>query len=240
MREKGLFSFYQDGHKECCGIRKVEPLVRALRARSRAWVTGQRRDQSPGTRAEVPVVQLDPTFGITRASAREVQPARELDVEAGVGLHPRARASRTTPSTTAASSRSAASPARAPSTRVSTSARAAGGGKKRRRKSAGCTRVTCRSSSLTRARAPRAAVPLGALASLRGRGARIGCARGSLGRDDTSWRSFRTSRRGSGNFSLFMRAPPIGAPARSDATHCAPQWRRAVSIDATNSLDSSR
>ena len=28
-----------------------------------AWITGQRRDQSPGTRAEVPVVQLDPTFG---------------------------------------------------------------------------------------------------------------------------------------------------------------------------------
>jgi phosphoadenosine phosphosulfate reductase len=62
VREKGLFSFYRDGHKECCGIRKVEPLVRALRP-LRAWVTGQRRDQSPGTRAEVPVVQMDPTFG---------------------------------------------------------------------------------------------------------------------------------------------------------------------------------
>jgi phosphoadenosine phosphosulfate reductase len=62
VREKGLFSFYQDGHKECCGIRKVEPLIRAL-APLRAWMTGQRRDQSPGTRAEVPVVQLDRTFG---------------------------------------------------------------------------------------------------------------------------------------------------------------------------------
>jgi phosphoadenosine phosphosulfate reductase len=62
VREKGLFSFYKDGHKECCGIRKVEPLVRALRSR-RAWMTGQRRDQSPGTRAEIPVVQLDRTFG---------------------------------------------------------------------------------------------------------------------------------------------------------------------------------
>jgi len=61
VREKGLFSFYKDGHKECCGIRKVEPLVRALKP-LRGWVTGQRRDQSPGTRAEVPVVQLDPTF----------------------------------------------------------------------------------------------------------------------------------------------------------------------------------
>lgn len=62
VKEKGLFSFYRDGHKECCGIRKVEPLRRAL-ANLDAWVTGQRRDQSPGTRAQVPVVQIDPTFG---------------------------------------------------------------------------------------------------------------------------------------------------------------------------------
>lgn len=62
VNAKGLFSFYKDGHKECCGIRKVEPLVRALRPLS-AWVTGQRRDQSPGTRTAVPVIQLDRTFG---------------------------------------------------------------------------------------------------------------------------------------------------------------------------------
>ena len=62
VKTKGLFSFYTDGHKECCGIRKVEPLMRAL-APLQAWVTGQRKDQSPGTRAEVPVVQLDRTFG---------------------------------------------------------------------------------------------------------------------------------------------------------------------------------
>jgi len=61
VREKGLFSFYQDGHQECCGVRKVEPLRRALSTMS-AWVTGQRRDQSPSTRALVPVVQPDPTF----------------------------------------------------------------------------------------------------------------------------------------------------------------------------------
>jgi len=59
---KGLYSFYRDGHKECCGVRKAEPLQRALRPLA-AWITGQRRDQSPGTRAAVPVVQLDPTFG---------------------------------------------------------------------------------------------------------------------------------------------------------------------------------
>jgi phosphoadenosine phosphosulfate reductase len=62
VRQKGLFSFYRDGHKECCGIRKVEPLARAL-APLRAWVTGQRKDQSPSTRADIPVVQLDRTFG---------------------------------------------------------------------------------------------------------------------------------------------------------------------------------
>jgi len=61
VREKGLFSFYRDGHKECCGIRKVEPLRRALEPLN-AWVTGQRRDQSPSTRAKVPVIEVDPTF----------------------------------------------------------------------------------------------------------------------------------------------------------------------------------
>jgi len=61
VREKGLFSFYQDGHTECCGIRKVEPLKRAL-ATVPAYITGQRKDQSPGTRAEIPVVQIDTAF----------------------------------------------------------------------------------------------------------------------------------------------------------------------------------
>lgn len=61
VRAKGLYSFYRDGHKECCGIRKVEPLKRAL-ATLDAWITGQRRDQSPGTRAHLPAVEADPTF----------------------------------------------------------------------------------------------------------------------------------------------------------------------------------
>lgn len=61
VREKGLFSFYRDGHKECCGIRKVVPLKRKL-ATLDAWVTGQRRDQSMGTRVHVPVAQEDPAF----------------------------------------------------------------------------------------------------------------------------------------------------------------------------------
>jgi len=61
VREKGLFSFYRDGHQECCAIRKVQPLRRALSNLS-AWVTGQRRDQNPATRGQLPVVQVDPQF----------------------------------------------------------------------------------------------------------------------------------------------------------------------------------
>lgn len=57
VRKKGLFSFYEDGHTECCGVRKVEPLRRALQNFD-GWITGQRRDQSP-TRADVPVVAWD-------------------------------------------------------------------------------------------------------------------------------------------------------------------------------------
>jgi len=57
VREKGLFSFYQDGHQECCGLRKVEPMRRLLSSLD-AWITGQRRDQSP-TRAELAEVEWD-------------------------------------------------------------------------------------------------------------------------------------------------------------------------------------
>jgi phosphoadenosine phosphosulfate reductase len=40
--------------KACCGIRKMEPLERALKGKD-AWVTGLRREQS-GARADVPLV----------------------------------------------------------------------------------------------------------------------------------------------------------------------------------------
>jgi phosphoadenosine phosphosulfate reductase len=64
VRKKGLFSFYQDGHHECCGIRKVEPLGRAL-AGLKAWITGQRRDQSPATRSAIAAAELDHPRGRT-------------------------------------------------------------------------------------------------------------------------------------------------------------------------------
>jgi len=62
VKSKGLFSFYEDGHQECCGIRKVEPLKRKL-AQVDAWITGQRKDQSLDTRQNLPEVQLDTAFG---------------------------------------------------------------------------------------------------------------------------------------------------------------------------------
>ncbi|CAN6691394.1 unnamed protein product [Malus baccata var. baccata] len=49
-----------DGHQECCRVRKVRPLRRALKG-LHAWITGKRKDQSPGTRAEI-LVQVDPSL----------------------------------------------------------------------------------------------------------------------------------------------------------------------------------
>lgn len=60
VRDKGLFSFYTDGHGECCSVRKIEPLRRKL-ATLDAWITGQRKDQSV-TRTDVPIEQEDQAF----------------------------------------------------------------------------------------------------------------------------------------------------------------------------------
>ena len=62
VREKGLFSFYRDGHHECCGIRKVGPLRRKLLTLD-AWMTGQRRDQNP-TRQDLAEAEIDPSFSL--------------------------------------------------------------------------------------------------------------------------------------------------------------------------------
>ena len=62
-RDKGFFSFRRslDERKECCGIRKLEPLSRALEGKS-AWLTGLRREQSL-TRALVPMAEIDASHG---------------------------------------------------------------------------------------------------------------------------------------------------------------------------------
>ena len=73
VSEKGLFSFYEDGHSECCGIRKVNPLRRKL-ATVDAWITGQRKDHSPGTRIDVPVVQRDDAFSTDQRTLVKFNP----------------------------------------------------------------------------------------------------------------------------------------------------------------------
>lgn len=62
-REKGLFSFREslDNRHECCRIRKVEPLSRAL-AGLKGWVTGMRREQGV-TRSELQVIEHDAAHG---------------------------------------------------------------------------------------------------------------------------------------------------------------------------------
>lgn len=73
VKQKGLFSFFQDGHQECCGIRKVQPLRKKL-ATLDTWVTGQRRDQSPGTRQDIPVIQQDLTFAGPNKQLLKINP----------------------------------------------------------------------------------------------------------------------------------------------------------------------
>jgi phosphoadenosine phosphosulfate reductase len=62
-REKGLFSFRDglDERRQCCRIRKVEPLKRAL-AELEAWFTGMRADQS-GTREGLEPISVDQANG---------------------------------------------------------------------------------------------------------------------------------------------------------------------------------
>ncbi|WP_312435511.1 phosphoadenylyl-sulfate reductase [Janthinobacterium sp.] len=66
VQQNGLNAFYDsvEMRRECCRIRKVEPLGRAL-AGNKAWVTGQRRAQS-STRAELHVQEEDVAHAMTK------------------------------------------------------------------------------------------------------------------------------------------------------------------------------
>lgn len=66
VEQNGLNAFYNsvEMRRECCRIRKVEPLGRAL-AGNKAWITGQRRAQST-TRAELHVQEDDPAHAMTK------------------------------------------------------------------------------------------------------------------------------------------------------------------------------
>ena len=84
VRRKGLFSFYQDGHGECCAVRKIEPLRRKLGTLD-AWITGQRQDQSV-TRSHVPIEERDKGLFHRRTAAGQVQPAGRLDFRRSLGV----------------------------------------------------------------------------------------------------------------------------------------------------------
>ncbi|MBC3812977.1 MULTISPECIES: phosphoadenylyl-sulfate reductase [Undibacterium] len=66
VQQHGLNAFYDsvEMRKECCRIRKVEPLNRAL-AGNKAWVTGQRRAQA-ATRTELAVQEDDIAHGMQK------------------------------------------------------------------------------------------------------------------------------------------------------------------------------
>ncbi len=59
VSEKGPNSFYEslENRKECCYIRKVKPLKRALKG-NKIWITGIRAEQS-GNRKDMPALEWD-------------------------------------------------------------------------------------------------------------------------------------------------------------------------------------
>lgn len=66
LTEKGPFSFYEslENRKECCHIRKVEPLNRALQG-MKCWITGIRAEQSP-ERDDQKILECDQQRGIIK------------------------------------------------------------------------------------------------------------------------------------------------------------------------------
>jgi phosphoadenosine phosphosulfate reductase len=67
-REKGFYSFREsiEARKECCGIRKVEPLRRALSG-LRAWMTGLRASQAV-TRTDMHAFEWDEGNGLAKVN----------------------------------------------------------------------------------------------------------------------------------------------------------------------------
>lgn len=88
---QGVNGFYHslDARKACCGVRKVEPLKRALAGAS-AWVTGLRGDQSEA-RGSIEFASFETGFGLLKAnpladlSRAQVEAAARA---AGVPLNP--------------------------------------------------------------------------------------------------------------------------------------------------------
>jgi len=68
VRENGINGFYLglDERQSCCGIRKIEPFMRAI-AGHKAWVTGVRREQS-AERAHGEANAWDDRYGLWKVS----------------------------------------------------------------------------------------------------------------------------------------------------------------------------
>lgn len=68
LAEHGPNAFYGsvELRKQCCNIRKVEPLKRAL-AGKKAWITGLRREQAP-TRSNLEVSEFDVANGLHKVN----------------------------------------------------------------------------------------------------------------------------------------------------------------------------
>ena len=66
--DQGIDGFYYapEFRKACCGVRKVEPLGRALKGAA-VWITGLRRDQS-ANRADMDFVSFDGARGLVKAN----------------------------------------------------------------------------------------------------------------------------------------------------------------------------
>ena len=88
LREKGPSSFREslDNRHECCHIRKVEPLSRALKGLA-GWITGLRREQSVTRNGFYPIeldsanggiLKINPLLEWTEEMVREYAEARRL------------------------------------------------------------------------------------------------------------------------------------------------------------------
>lgn len=68
VNTKGINLFYQsiENRKQCCGIRKIKPLKRALKGLD-AWITGLRKEQSP-TRKDMQIIEWDESNSLIKVN----------------------------------------------------------------------------------------------------------------------------------------------------------------------------
>jgi phosphoadenosine phosphosulfate reductase len=71
-------NLWQVDPDECCSMRKVEPLARALEGKA-AWLTGLRRDEAP-TRVNAPIVGWDVGRGIVKVNPLAGWSHDEIDI----------------------------------------------------------------------------------------------------------------------------------------------------------------